>query len=140
MDNPLSTQIGGGHYKGMKIEPFTFGMANCYDPAAFSIMKYVSRHHLKGGREDLLKARHIIFIRVSEMPEDIPAARSTIPVETYIEENSLVIFEREASILRDLHHWATRGYPSGITDETVANFLAQKIDLLIAETYPEEKD
>jgi hypothetical protein len=131
-----AVQIGGTHYKGMKIEPFAFGMANHYDPAAFSVLKYVSRHGSKGGREDLKKASHITFIRFDEMPQDhMICARDKIKIETYISENQIGFLEAE--ILRDLHEWA-RGSLRTLTDRDAAKWIAGRIDRLAKITYGEE--
>lgn len=132
----LSKQVGGSHYKGLKIEPFTFGLVNHYDPACFSILKYVTRHAVKGGAVDLGKAKHICFIRAEEAPTDFRVgARNKIDIETYITENGIA--DREAHILRDLHLWA-RNDLAALTDEQAAHWLALKIDQLSEATYGKE--
>lgn len=133
MTKALSTQVGGSHYKGLKIEPFTFALVNHYDAACFSILKYVTRHAAKNGAQCLGKARHICFIRAEESPTDARiGARSKIDIETYITENGIP--DREAGILRDLHLWA-RNDLGTLTDEQAARWIAQKIDRLSEETY-----
>jgi hypothetical protein len=106
MNDAMKVQVGGTHYKGMAIEPFEFGHANDYDAECFSVMKYVSRHRSKGGAEDLKKALHIVDIRLSQIEKwgEPMLACDTIPVETFVTENSIGM--REASILRKLHAWA----------------------------------
>lgn len=55
----LDIQHGGSHYKGMGIEPVEIALANNLDCLQFSVVKYVSRHKLKGsGVEDLKKCIH----------------------------------------------------------------------------------
>lgn len=138
MTKALSTQIGGGHYKGLKIEPFTFALVNHYDAACFSILKYVTRHAAKGGPVDLGKASHICFIRAEEYPTDLRVcARSKISIETYITENGIA--DREAMILRDLHLWACHRL-STLTDEAAARWIAGKINLLSEATYGKESE
>lgn len=56
----LDTQVGGDHYKSMKIQPVQFAEANKLSAAEFAVVKYVCRHRTKGGRLDLQKARHFI--------------------------------------------------------------------------------
>ena len=56
----LDVQVGGGHYKGMKIQPMEYSMANGLDACQHTIIKYVSRFRDKGGLQDLEKARHCI--------------------------------------------------------------------------------
>lgn len=136
MTKALSTQVGGTHYKGFKIEPFTFALANHYDSAVFSILKYVSRHGSKNGAECLKKASHICFIRAEESPKDARVgARNKISIETYITENNIP--EVEAAILRDLHQWA-RNDLAALTDRQAAKWIAAKIDHLSETTYGKE--
>lgn len=132
----LAIQEGGTHYKGMGIQPIEFCYANRYDPAAFSALKYVSRHRVKNGAEDLRKGRHFIQLR-RDLCRDYPSvllnnAFDSIPVGRYIESNGFDGIE--AAILVDLHAWAC-GKVS-LPDETVADFLIQKFDLLIDKEYP----
>ncbi len=136
----LAIQEGGTHYKGMGMQPIEFGYANRYDPAAFSAMKYVSRHRAKNGLEDLKKGRHFILLRRDlrrEHPSNLLAnAFDNVPVEDYIKANS---FEGiEAAILVDLHCWACG--KTGLPDVTIADFLVQKFDLLMDSAYPKSKD
>ena len=56
----LAHQEGGGHYKGMKIQPVEFIHANGIPFIEGCVIKYVSRWRAKGGVEDLKKARHFI--------------------------------------------------------------------------------
>ncbi|MBL4795804.1 MAG: DUF3310 domain-containing protein [Oleispira sp.] len=56
----LDTQIGGTHYTDMKIQPLEYSMANNLNACEHSVLKYISRHKQKGGREDLLKARDML--------------------------------------------------------------------------------
>lgn len=51
----LKEQVGGSHYKDMKIQPLEYSMANNLNACEHNIIKYVSRHRNKGGKKDLLK-------------------------------------------------------------------------------------
>ena len=53
-------QIGGKHYKKMKISPAKFIMENNLLFAEGNAIKYICRHKLKGGKEDILKAIHYL--------------------------------------------------------------------------------
>ena len=64
-DNALKSQVGGSHYKDMKIQPIVFCHENKLGACESSIIKYVSRHKSKNGIEDLRKARHLIDILIS---------------------------------------------------------------------------
>jgi len=54
--SPMQAQIGGDHYKNMKIQPLEYSMANGLNACEHSVVKYVSRHRQKNGRQDLEKA------------------------------------------------------------------------------------
>jgi hypothetical protein len=60
----LKQQEGGNHYKTMAIQPIEFIHANRLGFAEGSIVKYVSRHRVKNGKADLLKARHFIDLLI----------------------------------------------------------------------------
>ena len=53
-------QIGGTHYKKMKIQPSKFVIENKLLFPEGNVIKYISRHQYKGGKEDLEKAKHFI--------------------------------------------------------------------------------
>ena len=53
-------QIGGSHYKKMKIQPSQFVIENELLYPEGCVIKYIIRHRLKNGKEDLLKAKHFI--------------------------------------------------------------------------------
>lgn len=50
-------QVGGDHYKKLPIQPMEYILANDLGFIEGSVVKYVSRWKLKGGVEDLEKAR-----------------------------------------------------------------------------------
>jgi len=56
----LATQVGGTHYKGFAIQPAEFVHRNGIGYLEGNVIKYVSRHRAKNGRQDLEKARHYI--------------------------------------------------------------------------------
>ena len=51
-------QIGGRHYKKMKIQPSEFVHENRMLFAEGNIIKYICRHPYKDGKQDILKAIH----------------------------------------------------------------------------------
>lgn len=64
-DNPLDVQVGGDHYKKMKIQPVVFIMANNLGFCEGNVVKYVCRQ--KGARlQDLKKARHYLDILIAD--------------------------------------------------------------------------
>jgi hypothetical protein len=58
----LQQQVGGAHYKGLKIQPMEYSVANGLNACAHTAIKYITRK--KGGKakrlEDLDKAIHSI--------------------------------------------------------------------------------
>lgn len=60
----LDTQIGGGHYKSMAIQPIEFIMKNGLNFCQGNIIKYVCRYQSKNGIEDLKKARHYVDLLI----------------------------------------------------------------------------
>jgi hypothetical protein len=56
--NAMSRQVGGEHYKGFKIQPIEFAMANELTYCEANIVKYACRHHAKGGVQDVDKIIH----------------------------------------------------------------------------------
>ena len=53
-------QIGGTHYRKMKIQPSKFVIENQLLFPEGNVIKYICRHPYKGGKEDLEKAKHFI--------------------------------------------------------------------------------
>jgi hypothetical protein len=56
----LDTQVGGDHYKNLAIQPIEYCQKNQLNMCESGVVKYVTRHKFKGGKQDLLKARHLI--------------------------------------------------------------------------------
>lgn len=63
--DPLDVQVGGLHYKTMKIQPVEFCHANSIPFLEANVIKYVCRHKAKGGRKDLEKAKHYIDLLIA---------------------------------------------------------------------------
>lgn len=59
-----SEQVGGSHYKTMKIQPLDYALQNGLGICEHAVVKYVSRWKTKGGIQDLEKARHYIDILI----------------------------------------------------------------------------
>ena len=53
-------QIGGNHYSKFKVQPSKFINDNKLLFAEGNAIKYICRHAYKGGKQDLLKAKHYI--------------------------------------------------------------------------------
>ena len=57
-------QEGGSHYKKLAIQPMQYALTNKLDYAQANVVKYVTRHADKNGKEDLLKAIHNIELMI----------------------------------------------------------------------------
>jgi hypothetical protein len=62
--NALADQIGGSHYKDMKIQPVQFIHANAIGYFEGCAIKYLARWRKKNGVEDLKKAKHFIELLI----------------------------------------------------------------------------
>ena len=60
MTKVYKKQIGGAHYKSMKIQPAQFINENNLPFAEGNAIKYICRHKHKGEVQDLEKAKHYI--------------------------------------------------------------------------------
>lgn len=57
-------QVGGDHYKQLKIQPLEYALENDLGICEHAVIKYVSRWRDKGGIEDLRKAKHYIDLLI----------------------------------------------------------------------------
>lgn len=104
--NPFLKQEGGNHYSKMPLQPILFATVNNYDPAAFSILKYLSRFRSKDGLKDLRKAAHFVELREAMVVSgDVVALTppTRLAMGYYIEVNNIAGFERLA--LLKLEEW-----------------------------------
>ena len=60
----LDIQIGGDHYKGMKVQPAEIFDSIPMPGMAMMALKYVARWRKKGGMEDLHKAQHCLAMQI----------------------------------------------------------------------------
>lgn len=59
-------QVGGDHYVEMPIQPVDFIVANGLNYLEGNVIKYVTRHCFKNGKEDLQKAKHYIDMLIEK--------------------------------------------------------------------------
>lgn len=78
----LDVQVGGAHYKDMKIQPVEFIHANGIGYFEGNVIKYVSRWRNKNGRKDLEKARHYIDLLI-ELETPKHPAQNAAPEHDY---------------------------------------------------------
>lgn len=60
----LKEQIGGGHYKGLQIQPVEYIYRNNIPYFEGNVIKYITRWRDKGGKADLEKAKHYIDLLI----------------------------------------------------------------------------
>lgn len=60
----LDDQVGGDHYKKLKIQPIEYIHANGIGYMEGNVIKYVSRWKEKNGIKDLEKAKHYIDLLI----------------------------------------------------------------------------
>jgi len=70
--DPYDKQIGGSHYKKMKIQPSKFVIENELLFPEGNVIKYICRHRYKNGKEDLEKAVHFIEMIIERDYKLIP--------------------------------------------------------------------
>lgn len=66
----LKEQVGGDHYKRMKIQPVEYILANGLGFLEGCVVKYVSRYPFKDGVRDLEKARQCIDILIEHIKQE----------------------------------------------------------------------
>jgi len=64
MTKALEQQVGGSHYKDLKIQPVEFIHANNIPFLEGNVIKYIVRWKTKNGKADLEKARHYIDLLI----------------------------------------------------------------------------
>lgn len=72
IDLNIMKQVGGDHYASQKIQPIDYIQANDLGFEEGNIIKYITRHKLKNGREDVEKAKHYceLLLRRYECKEE----------------------------------------------------------------------
>lgn len=144
----LDIQIGGSYYKRLAIQPAEFAVANHYDYCAANIVKYVTRHREKNGRQDIEKALHYVDLRqhltsgasliesmVIYLRGETSWGRwrknngSTIAMVTYVSANGIYGYEMDA--LLALETWLEHGDSS--SREALIEALGKILSLYDAE-------
>ncbi len=73
----LERQVGGVHYKDMKIQPIEFILANDLPFCEGNIVKYICRYKQKNGIEDIKKVIHYAEILLERMEKQKGEPRSS---------------------------------------------------------------
>jgi hypothetical protein len=66
------SQVGGGHYKDLAIQPGEFIHRNRIGFLEGNVIKYVCRHRNKNGRQDIEKAIHYLQLLLEWEYPDAP--------------------------------------------------------------------
>lgn len=127
----LQRQEGGDHYSKLVIQPMEFSMANNWDACAHTILKYVTRHADKNGRQDLLKAQHCIAMRY-ELWHSGHQVAEAISASTYCEKNQLG--PQESAVIIHLASWVQTNHPDA------KQYLEWALERLISTTYDLSQD
>lgn len=124
----LDTQVGGGHYRNKAIQPVQFSMANGLDACAHSVVKYVTRHREKNGRQDLEKAIHFIDLRLQLAPPAVRQEPWVICPEDYCRLNKLAVLE--TAVIIGLGLWTTTGGAHFATEmkEVISQIISANYD------------
>lgn len=70
--SPFDKQVGGEHYKNLKIQPVEYIVANNLNFLEGNVVKYITRHKQKGGKADVEKVIHYCeLILKTEYGEDL---------------------------------------------------------------------
>ena len=69
-NSALDTQVGGGHYKNMRIQPVEYNHRNGIPFIEGCVIKYLSRWRSKNGIEDLKKAQHFLQLLIEMEEQD----------------------------------------------------------------------
>lgn len=102
---PLHRQVGGNHYTS-KIQHATFCQQNRIPWCEAAAIKYIVRHRLKNGKEDLLKAKHYLeiccyeeYIRKDTNPIGMDPEVFPIPLKDFMDANGLTPLESQVVVL-----------------------------------------
>lgn len=79
-------QVGGDHYKKLKIQPTQYVLANEMGFCEGNVVKYVTRYKFKNGIEDLKKARHYIDLLIESYEQVYEPLAEERPTPTYRQE------------------------------------------------------
>jgi len=61
---PLDHQVGGSHYKSLKIQPLEYIHANNMPYCEANVIKYITRWKSKNGLQDLEKVKHYVDLLI----------------------------------------------------------------------------
>ena len=69
-EKALDKQVGGNHYKDLKIQPVEYILENGLGFLEGNVVKYITRHKAKNGIEDVKKAKHYCEMLIEQYEKD----------------------------------------------------------------------
>lgn len=69
-EKALDKQVGGNHYKDLKIQPIEYILENGLGFLESNVVKYITRHKAKNGIEDVKKAKHYCEILIEQYEKE----------------------------------------------------------------------
>ena len=79
----LDKQVGGDYYKNLQIQPTEYNQRNGLGFCEGNVVKYVTRHRHKNGRQDIEKAIHYLELLLEmEYQQDPPPEFNAAAVPT----------------------------------------------------------
>ncbi len=89
-----NNEVGGSHYKKLKISPVEYIRANNLDFFEGNVIKYVTRHRRKNGAEDILKAVDYLRMILKDEYGLVVKITQERPKKSWAYKLSSVIFNR----------------------------------------------
>jgi len=94
-------QVGGQHYRGVKIQHWDIVDMHRLDYFQGQITKYVMRWRDKGGMQDLLKAQHFLA-KYIELQKEGDTTCGAEPGRGYVDQDADRVVARVAGQMRNL--------------------------------------
>lgn len=69
-EKALDNQVGGNHYKDLKIQPVEYILENGLGFLEGNVVKYITRHKAKNGIEDVKKAKHYCEMLIEQYEKE----------------------------------------------------------------------
>jgi hypothetical protein len=132
--NALAIQVGGSHYKGMKIQHVEFVHANQIPYIEACSIKYICRHRLKNGRQDVEKAIHYLQLLLTldyafNRPLRLDTSSDMMTPAYFMEVNDITNLYEQHAITMIFHHRWNNGRKD--VEDAI-----RSLQSLLAEEYP----
>lgn len=126
MTDFLRVQVGGDHYKNLRLQPVEFILWNDWDFCAGCALKHIVRHRAKNGLQDIQKAKHYLALRHQLWTDNI---EPKTPPQNRVSMNDFLLANdiggHEANALLSLETW--------VLNQSIANESMMHINAILAE-------